>query len=802
MKLTHTNFQLILSWLSVLWEGFWLALWPSLGVLGFAVSIALFDLPSWIPAWIHAALLVVGVVALATTLWYAISNFHIPTRQIAIRRLQNINDLTHRPLESLSDKLAEELGNSESWALWRLHRARMKAQTSSLRVGMPHPHLIRNDRFGLRIGLGVLLIAGLTAAGNKAPERLQQALVPQLAVFTPPKQPIIDAWLTPPNYTGTPPVFLAGPNTESRNFAAVPVGTIFSIRVSGAEGTPKILRIRSQTDTKLLDGETYGADLKLNKSETITIVIEDDVIAEWILHTTPDSLPVTSFLSTPNEGIGNILQINFRASNDYGLTGARAVITRDHKNKPAKADAKQKILNLPLPRLGAIKAASSSYHDMTSHPWAGLQVRIHLEATDAAGQVGRSGAVRIILPEREFTQPVARKIVFERRKLIAEPDEAELVANTLRDIAQEPERYQDDVTVFLALDTVVRRLTDDHGEVDLDLLQHLLWDTAIRIEDGKLSIIRRNLQEAEEELEATLGNYLNEFSKMMKPTDQKVTQERQKKDRAKALTRQDLKKLMDVIRKLTKSGAHADAKQLLAQLNNMLTNMRAGQIGRISTHGQESMKLLNQLQNIIKKQEKLLNQTFRNTQRRGQIPLQTRRRERGQNMSRRGPPQRKMQPGEMSHGAQTQEKLRRQLGEIMRQLGEMTVSIPRPMGRAERAMQQSSKFLSLDRQGEAIKPQTRALDQLQESAKTVTRRLMHRMKQKLSQRPGEIRHQQDPFGRTPDGFGDLSNKDVDIYGADAPQRARQIRNELRNRAGQRHRPEPERDYIDRLLKRF
>jgi hypothetical protein len=45
-----------------------------------------------------------------------------------------------------------------------------------------------------------------------------------------------------------------------------------------------------------------------------------------------------------------------------------------------------------------------------------------------------------------------------------------------------------------------------------------------------------------------------------------------------------------------------------------------------------------------------------------------------------------MQPGEMSHGTQTQEELRQRLGEIMRQLGEMTVSIPRPMGRAERAM--------------------------------------------------------------------------------------------------------------------
>jgi hypothetical protein len=33
-------------------------------------------------------------------------------------------------------------------------------------------------------------------------------------------------------------------------------------------------------------------------------------------------------------------------------------------------------------------------------------------------------------------------------------------------------------------------------------------------------------------------------------------------------------------------------------------------------------------------------------------------------------------------------------------------------------------------------------------------------------------------------------------------RAREILDELRRRAGERHRPVPERNYIDRLLKRF
>jgi uncharacterized protein (TIGR02302 family) len=806
MEPTHADLRLLLSWLSVLWERLWRCLWPSLGIFGFAVAMALFDLPAWIPAWLHAALLVIGFGALASALCYAVSHLHMPTLKTAIRRLQDINDLTHRPLESLSDELPEELSNSESRALWRLHHARMEALTASLRVGIPHPRLIEIDRLALRVGLGVLLIAGLTCAGSETPVRLQRALVPQLAVFAPPKLPVIDAWLTPPSYTGIPPAFLAGPNTESKNFAEVPVGTIFSIRVSGGEGTPKIMRTRSQVDAKILDEKTYGTDLKVTKSETIAVAMEDDIIAEWTLRATPDSLPVTAFLSTPSEGRRNVLRINFRASDDFGLTGVRVVITRDPKTKLAKADAEQENLDLPLPNLGAKKAISSSYHDMTPHPWAGLPVRVHLEATDAAGQVGRSSAARIILPARKFTHPVAQEIIVERRKLVAQPDDVELVAETLRDIARRPKRYRDDGTVFLALLAVVRRLTGGRGEFDLDSLQQLLWDTALRIEDGKLSIARRNLREAEEalqkalkkdisyndivrsmdELESALNNYLNELSKMMKSANQKASQVFPKNNRAMALTRQDLKKLIGEIRKLAQSGARADAKQLLSQLKNMLETMRNSQMARMLPRGQESMKLLHRLQNIIKEQQKLLEQTFHDAQGRGQMPGQ-------------GSPQRNMQRGALPGGAQTQEALRRRLGEIMRQLGEMTDSIPRPMEHAERAMRQSSKFLGSDQPGEAIKPQTSVLDQLQESAKTATRQLMG---QGFSRRPGGMGRQRDPFGRIPDGAGGFSTQGIGIDDADALQQAREIRNELRKRAGQRHRPESERDYINRLLRQF
>ena len=56
--------------------------------------------------------------------------------------------------------------------------------------------------------------------------------------------------------------------------------------------------------------------------------------------------------------------------------------------------------------------------------------------------------------------------------------------------------------------------------------------------------------------------------------------------------------------------------------------------------------------------------------------------------------------------------------------------------------------------------------------------------------------------RTRAGSGGINARDVGIDDGDELQRAREIRDELRSRSGQRQRPEIERDYINRLLRKF
>ncbi len=85
------------------------------------------------------------------------------------------------------------------------------------------------------------------------------------------------------------------------------------------------------------------------------------------------------------------------------------------------------------------------------------------------------------------------------------------------------------------------------------------------------------------------------------------------------LRSQDLERMLDQIENLSKTGAKDAARQLLSQLQNMLENLQAGQPQQGGDQGQQqAMENLNQLGDMIRKQEELMNQTFR--AQRGQSP--------------------------------------------------------------------------------------------------------------------------------------------------------------------------------------
>ena len=66
---------------------------------------------------------------------------------------------------------------------------------------------------------------------------------------------------------------------------------------------------------------------------------------------------------------------------------------------------------------------------------AGLQVAIALLAADGAGQIGESREIEMLLPQREFGNPVARAVIEQRRDLASDPETRDRVAFALDAIA-------------------------------------------------------------------------------------------------------------------------------------------------------------------------------------------------------------------------------------------------------------------------------------------------------------------------------------------------------------------------------
>jgi uncharacterized protein (TIGR02302 family) len=793
-----------LSWFILSWERAWRALWPTAALGSIFCILALFDLQALVSGWLHLTVLTALSIAVVGALVHAVRIFRTPDRRAALYRLERVNALDHRPLEALEDEIAGG-DNPTGRTLWRLHRDRMRRQVHGLRIGWPHPGLIRRDPWALRIALAVMLVAALVAAGSDAPARLERGLKPKLAFLQPPPPPKLDAWLTPPAYTGFAPIFLTGPDAKVPKLIETPAGSVLAIRISGGDGRPTITRNAETFAVERLDAESYKADLTIRTSETVILRQEETPLAKWTLRAIPDAVPKIAFVAPPAEGRRAVLRIDFRATDDYGLATARAVIKRPRRAGAADSETATITLELPLPRLGAKRVAASSFHNLTPHPWAGLPVDIHLLAEDTSGRTGRSGILRMKLPERHFGHPVARAIIIERRKLIAAPEDRDLVGAALRDIAWNQDAYDNDVVVFMALTTAARHLGAAGTPADHAKTARLLWETALRVEDGKLSIARQSLRAAEkalqralknatndrelakllDQLESALNSYFDELGKFMEPLDEDETSPMSPNQDILALTRQDFKKMMEEIRKLVRSGSRSAAKRLLSRLRNLLETMRSGQFARMTQQGRKAMRALDDLQGTIKGQRNLLDRTFRRSQR-----------------GKSGKGSGKNPAIEMPAEVDLQETLRRKLGDIMRRLGEMTRTIPRALGRGERAMRRSTKALRGGRPGDAVAPQTRAIDQLQEGARQATRRLMEGIGQGLAQRSGNPNNRPDPLGRSADGIGGVNTTDVGIPSGDSLRRAREIRDELRRRAGQRSRPIPEREYINRLLKQF
>jgi uncharacterized protein (TIGR02302 family) len=748
------------------WERLWPLLWPASGIAGLAVAAALFDVLPPLPWPLHALILASFVTAISLALYINLTRLVWPRWDDAARRLERDSLLQHRPISEAHDALAAGAGDPVAEELWRAH-LRLRLRTlGRIRLAWPRSDLPRRDPRALRFVVLVLIVLGALAAGSEWQQKLFAALGPSADSVA-----MLDAWIEPPLYTGEPPVYLAkgGPHAF-----AVPQGSILNLRVHGADHMPSVTLEGARFEGG--DGE-YAASIPLGAGAHVRVRAGGHTIGNWKIAVIPDRKPSIAFVEPPAVTDRQALKLSYKTSDDYGVTAARAVI------RPHGRQGDPIFLDLQLPGRSAKAATQTIFRDLTGHPYAGLDVDITLEATDAAGQMASSGTVSFKLPQRVFTDPLARALIEQRQNLasLGAPARGK-VLRTLNALTLAPDKfYAQAMGTYLALRAAVWGLKYAENRQDIERIEDLLWQTAVGLEQGGILTMAeqlRRMQQAltqmmargapQSQIDALLQRYQDLLQRYLEALAENAPQAGAPFDpNAKVLGAQDLAALLKAIEELSQSGDRLKAMQLLALLQALIENLQVvggpGGPGSDTAAGDQALRDLSEL---VGKQRMLLDKTFRQSQGIGDP-----------------------KDGGTKGLARQQGQLQNDLGAMLKKSGKSPSQSD--LQQAEKMMGEASQALGLGDLPRAGTLQKNILDALRKGAEAIA--------------AGRGKAQQgvrDPFGRAAAGRGAGSGGDLRIPDASVLQRARDILNELRKRAGEQKRPKEELDYIDRLLKQF
>lgn len=767
--------RLRLAWAALAWERAWPLILPPLAVAGTYVALALFDVLPLLPGWLHALVLALGAGWLAYLTARVAVRLRLPRRDEAARRLERDSGLAHRPVAALDDRIAAGAGDPVAAALWQAHRRRMAGVLGDLRVAPPHPNMAARDPWGWRAAVLLLLVIAGAGGWPDAGPRLLRALSPD--IHTPGLAPEgLEVWITPPAYTGLPPVLLkAGASAEP---VVVPVGSTLLGVLTGGWGVATL--VIDDAETRFLAQGDGGQRVEtiLAGGRELAVRQAGREVAAWPLRVQADALPSVAFAMPPEAGERGRLRLAAAASDDYGLAKVWVEVRRLGlaEGEPAL------VIDLPLPGGRPTSADLAGWHDLTAHPWSGLPVGLRPLAQDGAGQVGAGDEVAITLPERAFTHPTARALIEQRRLLTESRTAARGAVAVLDGLSADPVLYNDDVVAFLAMRAARHALTD--GDFDLADAQDLLWNAALRIEEGDLSSAERHLEEARRALEKALeegapaeqlARLLDEFQAAMDryldAVASRMADQGQRPPVAsdRVISDEDLARMLDGMRDMAQTGARDALRDMLRNLSQILDGLQAGPPQPVAGPAAEGLQAL---RDLARRQQELLDRSHRRAQA-----------EAG--------------PAGAQQEAQAQQALRKALGDAARQLGEGLGEAPAALGDADRAMAEAAGQLGQGQWAPAAEAQAEALQRLGQAAREAMAQMGNGGGQGLT---GGL--PRDPLGRPNGGAGLSDDGTTRIPEQGELQRARQILDELRRRAGEAQRPEPERDYLKRLLKQF
>nr|WP_306268411.1 TIGR02302 family protein [Pararhizobium sp. IMCC3301] len=829
--------------LVLFWEILWPAILPALGVL------ALFLIVSWFGVWLVfppigrmiglAMFVLAGVIAL-----WPLVRLSFPDKDQALKRIERVSGTRHRPLSSFDDQpAAMAADNVLGQQLWRAHQARNLAALKALRTGAPHPAAERVDPYQLRALMVLLLVVAFAYAGSDRTRRLAALTDPAIAVT--PALARIDAWVTPPDYTRRAPIFLTrAAELQSATSVTVPTGSIFSLQSDAADALTVTLRQNGREEILAAGEDESHAEIggaasalsqfqaTLEADAEISVSSGFGAPRSWQFSVIPDEVPEIAFDGPPQIARSGALELRYTLKDDYGIVSAATQFTPAKEQNPeAEPLYGAPLMALSLPRSRIREGSGHTIKNLTEHPWAGLDVTMVLVAVDEATQQGLSLPVDMVLPIRPFREPLARALVEQRQNLALDANQAAKVTVAMDALLFAPEKFIDNVSVYLALNTARRRLLIAADHDALRAVADLLWDIALAIEDGDLSAVERELRAAQEALREALENgasdeeiarltqelrdamnqYLEALARQMQQNPS-AQQQLPFDQNMQMVTPQDLDQMLDQIENLARSGSRDAAREMLAEMQRMLESLQNGQ-PQMSQQQQQMQQMLRDLGDLIERQQSLMDQTFQQQQQQlRQQQLQGQDGQQGQ-QGEMSDAERERALEELQRG---QAALQEGLQQLMEQMQQNGLQPGEQMGEADGAMGDAEQALGEGQSGPALGSQSQALQALRDGAQELMQQFAQQGQpgqpggqqqgpgQQGAQgqqqgRPGGFQTGTDPLGRPQRSRGTDDGDSVKVPGEIDIQRAREILDAIRKRLGDMERPDLELDYLERLL---
>jgi len=812
--------------LALVWEAVWPPLAWALGVVG------LFLAASWFGVWLYApaGARMAGVALFAAALFAALFpllRLRFPDQNKALSRLDRDAGAPNQPASSSFDDLAAGRGADDTTrALWALHQRRLAAQTAGIEVAPPAPRMVERDGHALRFAaLGLAIAAGFFAGPEKY-GRLAAAFDWRSATAIAAGLRL-DAWIDPPTYSGRPPIMLdATSGTEADRKFAAPVGSIVIVRgpagAANANVEGALAAVAAAPEAKAAPVAEQRWTLKGNGK--LNLLRDGAPFASFTVAGIANQKPTIVLTSPPKANLRGSLTLSYRMADQYGIERARAEFALP--KSPGKAAQGRSLMpppqiDLQLPGAANGLGEATTTADLSDHPWAGARVSMTLRAHDLAGEDGASEPTEVRLPQRRFVNPLARSLVEQRRALILDPDNKQKRVGLVLDaLLIAPEIFEVKAGVYLGLRTARQNLSAAKSDTDLIGVADLLWAMALQIEDGDASQAQRDLRAAEQKLREALDRgasdeEIRQLMQQLRDAAQRFASEmardqpQDNADDAQPMDEKDLNSLLDQMEDKARNGAKEDAQAMLDQLQDMFENLKSAREGRASPGERELQKQIGELEKLLRDQQALRDDTFRSEQR-------DRRKQASPN-SDNGAPEDSPEADAPSL-EQRQQALRDRLAELQRKLKQQGLKGERGLDDADGAMGEAQGDLKESEKGadagigpkgrrgkgSAVEAQGRALQALRDAAQGLQQQMQGQGGQggtAQARQKGQGRGGRDPLGRGPDdNHGGMSQGQLN-EGAGATERARRVMDELRRRLSDPNRPEQERDYLERLLKR-